>query len=82
MNDYPLERWQAVIAEAYAGIRALDDIHVRGAVEGAIAALDCGDLRVAEKRVGPGATTGARSGAASSPTPAGGAPDAVAAADR
>jgi len=49
-DEYPIERWRATIAEAYAGKRPLEDALVRGAVEGAIAALDAGDLRVAEKR--------------------------------
>ena len=46
---YPIERWQRTIAEGFAGTRALDDASLRGAVEGAVAALDAGDLRVAEK---------------------------------
>jgi len=46
--SYPIERWRAAIGEAYEGRRKLDDPAARGAVEGAIAALDCGDLRVAE----------------------------------
>ncbi|HEY6866388.1 MAG TPA: 2,3,4,5-tetrahydropyridine-2,6-dicarboxylate N-succinyltransferase [Candidatus Eisenbacteria bacterium] len=48
MSAYPIERWRQVIADAYAGRRALDEPVVRGAVEGAVAALDGGDLRVAE----------------------------------
>jgi 2,3,4,5-tetrahydropyridine-2-carboxylate N-succinyltransferase len=48
MSDYPVERWKGVIAEAYEGKRPLEDAAVRGAVEGAVAALDAGDLRVAE----------------------------------
>jgi 2,3,4,5-tetrahydropyridine-2-carboxylate N-succinyltransferase len=43
---YPLERWERTIAEGYGGERALDDAALRGAVEGAVAALDAGDLRV------------------------------------
>ena len=43
---YPIERWQATIGEGWAGTRPLDDPALRGAVEGAVAALDCGDLRV------------------------------------
>ena len=43
---YPLERWQRIIAEGYAGTRALYDAALRGAVEGAVAALDAGDVRV------------------------------------
>ena len=47
---YPLERWRSCVMEAFEGRRPLDDPSVRGAVEGAVAALDCGDLRVAEKQ--------------------------------
>ena len=43
----PVERWRTTIADAYDGRRPFDDLEVRGAVEGAIAALDSGDLRVA-----------------------------------
>ena len=43
---YPLERWQQAIAEGFAGTRGLDDASLRGAVEGAVAALDAGDVRV------------------------------------
>jgi 2,3,4,5-tetrahydropyridine-2-carboxylate N-succinyltransferase len=43
---YPLERWQRDIEAGYAGTRPLDDSALRGAVEGAIAALDAGDVRV------------------------------------
>jgi 2,3,4,5-tetrahydropyridine-2,6-dicarboxylate N-succinyltransferase len=50
VSDYPIARWQSVIAEAWEGKRPLDDPAVRGAVEGAVAGLDAGDLRVAEKR--------------------------------
>ncbi len=49
MSDLPVERWQAVIAAAYEGRRPLTEGEVRGAVEGAIASLDSGELRVAEK---------------------------------
>ncbi len=45
---YPLDDWRARIAAGYEGRRPLDDPELRGAVEGAIAALDAGDLRVAE----------------------------------
>jgi 2,3,4,5-tetrahydropyridine-2-carboxylate N-succinyltransferase len=45
-----LARWERTIAEAYAGARPLDQPDVRGAVEGAVASLDAGTLRVAEKR--------------------------------
>jgi 2,3,4,5-tetrahydropyridine-2,6-dicarboxylate N-succinyltransferase len=53
-DGLPRERWMRVIGEAYAGRRALEDGEVRGAVEGAVAALDAGELRVAEKLPGPG----------------------------
>jgi len=46
IETYPVERWQKAIAEGFAGTRALDDASLRGAVEGAVAALDAGDLRV------------------------------------
>ena len=46
MSDYPIDRWQRTIGEGYEGSRALDDAELRGAVDGAVAALDCGDLRV------------------------------------
>jgi 2,3,4,5-tetrahydropyridine-2-carboxylate N-succinyltransferase len=46
-DTYPLERWQQTIAEGFAGTRGLDDASLRGAVEGAVAALDAGDVRVA-----------------------------------
>ena len=49
MSDYPIERWRSAIADAYEGRRPLEDSAVRGAVEGAVAALDAGDLRVAER---------------------------------
>ena len=57
-SDYPLERWREVIARAYEGQRSLEEPAVRGAVEGAIAALDAGDLRVAEPRNGEWVTHG------------------------
>lgn len=50
MSGLPVERWTAVIGDAYEGHRPLEDGEVRGAVEGAVAALDAGELRVAEKR--------------------------------
>ena len=46
-DTYPLERWQQTITEGFAGTRGLDDPALRGAVEGAVAALDAGDVRVA-----------------------------------
>jgi len=53
-------RWRASIAAAYAGERALDDLEVRGAVEGTLAELDAGRLRVAEKRAGAAPTPSGR----------------------
>jgi 2,3,4,5-tetrahydropyridine-2-carboxylate N-succinyltransferase len=52
VSGYPLERWSRVIADAYDGAGPVDAPQVRGAVEGTMAALDAGDLRVAEP-VGP-----------------------------
>ena len=46
-------RWRSVVEAAYAGARALEDPNVRGAVEGTIAELDQGRLRVAEKSAKP-----------------------------
>ncbi len=43
-------RWTGVVGEAYAGRRALESPEVRGAVEGTLAELDAGRLRVAEPR--------------------------------
>ncbi|HTK32842.1 MAG TPA: 2,3,4,5-tetrahydropyridine-2,6-dicarboxylate N-succinyltransferase [Candidatus Saccharimonadaceae bacterium] len=52
MSDaLPVERWRKVVDDTYAGHMALDAPEARGAVEGALAALDAGDLRVAEKRI-------------------------------
>jgi 2,3,4,5-tetrahydropyridine-2,6-dicarboxylate N-succinyltransferase len=58
VHSYPLERWREAIAAGYAGSLALDDAALRGAVEGTIAALDAGDVRVAEKRDGEWITHG------------------------
>ena len=44
------ERWRVAVAEAWDGTRPLADPAVRGAVEAALAELDAGRLRVAEKR--------------------------------
>jgi 2,3,4,5-tetrahydropyridine-2,6-dicarboxylate N-succinyltransferase len=52
VSELPLARWQETIAAAYEGRRPLEDAAVRGAVEGAIAALDAGTLRVAAPPVG------------------------------
>jgi 2,3,4,5-tetrahydropyridine-2-carboxylate N-succinyltransferase len=46
VDAYPLERWQKTITEGFEGARGLDDASLRGAVEGAVAALDAGDVRV------------------------------------
>src|SRR5262249_10441953 len=51
-EGYPIERWRETISGAYEGRVPLDDAAVRGAVEGTVAALDCGDLRVAEPVAG------------------------------
>src|SRR5262249_4835886 len=51
---YPLERWRQTIAEGWSGTRPLADAVLRGAVEGAVAALDQGDLRVASPPATPG----------------------------
>ena len=47
IDTYPIERWEQTITEGFSGTRPLDDASLRGAVEGAVAALDAGDLRVA-----------------------------------
>jgi len=52
--DYPLGRWQATIEEGWAGQRPLEEPGLRGAVEGTLAALDAGDLRVASPPDSPG----------------------------
>jgi len=57
-DDYPVERWRLTVGRAYAGELPLDDPVVRGAVEGAVAALDAGGLRVAEKQGGEWITHG------------------------
>ena len=44
-----VERWARTVGEAYEGRRPLEEADVRGAVEGAIASLDSGALRVAER---------------------------------
>jgi 2,3,4,5-tetrahydropyridine-2-carboxylate N-succinyltransferase len=48
-GGYPIERWRRDVAAAFEGTLPLDAPAVRGAVHGAVAALDAGDLRVAEK---------------------------------
>jgi len=57
-GEYPLERWARTVGEAWEERLPLEDAAVRGAVEGAVAALDAGDLRVAEKRDGEWVTHG------------------------
>ena len=52
-GDYPIERWTRDIARGWAGELPLTDFGLRGAVEGVMAGLDAGDLRVAEKLTGP-----------------------------
>ncbi len=54
VHDLPVERWQRVINAGFAGTLPLEDLELRGAVEGAVAALDAGTLRVASppERVG------------------------------
>ena len=54
MNDATYRRWSEVVATAYEGRRGVEEPEVRGAVEGALAELDAGRLRVAEKRAGAG----------------------------
>jgi len=46
--ELPIDSWRERIGAAWEGTLALDDRGVRGAVEGAVAALDAGTLRVAE----------------------------------
>jgi len=59
--DDTIARWSRVVAAAYAGARSLEDFEVRGAVEGTLAELDAGRLRVAEKRA-PADGSGSRVG--------------------
>jgi len=44
---YPLARWEDTVTRGWAGELALEAPELRGAVEGTIAALDAGDVRVA-----------------------------------
>jgi 2,3,4,5-tetrahydropyridine-2-carboxylate N-succinyltransferase len=46
VNELPVERWQRAINAGFAGTIPLEDLELRGAVEGALAALDAGTLRV------------------------------------
>jgi len=50
---YPIHRWRTTVEEGWAGTRPLEDASLRGAVEGAVAALDAGDLRVASPPAEP-----------------------------
>jgi 2,3,4,5-tetrahydropyridine-2-carboxylate N-succinyltransferase len=52
-KDYPFARWAATVEEGWSGARPLEDAALRGAVEGAVAALDAGDLRVASPPAQP-----------------------------
>jgi 2,3,4,5-tetrahydropyridine-2-carboxylate N-succinyltransferase len=56
VDTYPLERWRKTITEGFEGVRGLDDASLRGAVEGAVAALDAGDLRVCSPPASAGGT--------------------------
>ena len=59
VNEYPVARWTDTIDRGWAGTLPLEDAALRGAVEGAIAALDAGHLRVASppERAGGAWTT-------------------------
>lgn len=54
VSDYPVARWTDTIARGWAGDLPLEDPSLRGAVEGAVAALDAGHLRVASPPAQPG----------------------------
>ena len=54
IDTYPIERWEQTITEGFSGARPLDDASLRGAVEGAVAALDAGDVRVCSPPASPG----------------------------
>jgi 2,3,4,5-tetrahydropyridine-2-carboxylate N-succinyltransferase len=71
MSELPVERWRAVIEAAYEGSRPLEDGEVRGAIEGTVAALDSGDLRVAEKRATAAGVGGQASAGSGGPTGSG-----------
>ncbi len=45
--EYPLARWEETVARGWAGDLPLEDAALRGAVEGTLAALDAGHVRVA-----------------------------------
>lgn len=59
VNEYPVARWTETIDRGWTGALPLEDASLRGAVEGAIAALDAGHLRVASppERAGGAWTT-------------------------
>lgn len=54
MGEYPIERWRDTIEAGWSGATPLEDAGLRGAVDGTVAALDCGDLRVASPPATPG----------------------------
>ncbi len=54
VSGVPLDRWQDTVARGWAGELTLDSAELRGAVEGTIAALDAGDVRVASPPAAPG----------------------------
>src|SRR5262245_6058725 len=45
-DTLPVARWERTIGEGWSGERPLPDPELRGAVEGAVASLDSGELRV------------------------------------
>lgn len=51
---YPLARWEDTVTRGWAGELALEEPELRGAVEGTLAALDAGDVRVASPPASPG----------------------------
>ena len=52
--EYPLARWQETVERGWAGETPLEAPELRGAVEGTIAALDAGHVRVASPPAEPG----------------------------
>jgi len=58
MTGYPIEHCRQAVGEGHEGSRPLEDLELRGAVEGSVAALDAGDLRVAEPVDGEWVTHG------------------------
>jgi 2,3,4,5-tetrahydropyridine-2-carboxylate N-succinyltransferase len=52
--EYPLARWEDTVTRGWAGELPLEDFGLRGAVEGTIAALDAGHVRVASPPESPG----------------------------